>query len=207
MNLPALFPDIVIPTTAPHTTLVVKGELQARVSAITQQMIALPEITDNDSFQGVREVVKMASALKREVEASRQLANGPFNAVIQAINTAAKGVIAQLDAVITEGKQQETAFLVEQQRKQAEEAERIRKHEEEARKDQSRPTAALPITALPQAIDAPLATRPDIEITDELAIPREFLMVDMVKLRRAVLAEGRDVPGVKKVIRTQVVAR
>lgn len=207
MNLPALFPDIVIPTTAPHTTLVVKGELQARVSAITQQMIALPEITDNDSFQGVREVVKMASALKREVEASRQLANGPFNAVIQAINTAAKGVIAQLDTIITEGKQQETAFLVEQQRKQAEEAERIRKHEEEARKDQSRPTAALPITALPQAIDAPLATRPDIEITDEMAIPREFLVVDMVKLRRAVLTDGRDVPGVKKVIRTQVVAR
>lgn len=208
MNLPAIpTRDLVLQTTAPNTTVVVKAELQEKVGAIVNQMVALPEITDNLSFQAVRNIVKAASALKKEIEVQRQIANMPFSGVIAQINAAAQAVAAQLDAVITEGKLQETHFLAERDRKLAEEAKRLREQEEAARLDTSRPTAPLPVMQLAEAVQAPIASRPDIEVFDPKLIPDEFKVIDMVKLRRAVLVENREVPGVRKVTNRQVVAR
>ena len=35
----------------------------------------------------------------------------------------------------------------------------------------------------------------NVRITDESLIPREYLVIDMVKLRRAILTEGKQIPG------------
>ncbi len=208
MNLPALPPrDIILQTAAPNTTVVVKAELQEKVGVIINQMVALPEITDNDSFQSVRNVVRAASALKKEIEAQRQIANTPFAGVIAQINAAAQAVAAQLDAIITEGKFQETHFLAERDRKIAEENARLRAQEAAARLDTSRPTAPLPMMQLAEKVDAPVASRPDIEVFDPKLVPDEYKVLDMVKIRRAVLVEGKEVGGVRKVTNRQVVAR
>ncbi len=208
MNLPAIpTRDLVLQTTAPNTTIVVKAELQEKVGAIVNQMVALPEITDNLSFQAVRNIVKAASALKKEIEVQRQIANMPFAGVITQINAAAQLVAAQLDAVITEGKMQETHFLTERDRKIAEEAKRLQEQEAAARLDTSRPTAPLPVMQLAEKVDAPVASRPDIEVFDPRLVPDEYKVLDMVKIRRAVLVEGKEVGGVRKVINKQVVAR
>jgi len=42
---------------------------------------------------------------------------------------------------------------------------------------------------------------PDIEITDKGQIPLEFWEVNTVLLRKAVITEGREIPGVRKIIR------
>lgn len=49
-----------------------------------------------------------------------------------------------------------------------------------------------------------LRTTRDVEVFDLSLIPREFLVVDMVLLRKAMIAGNRDVPGARVIEKTSV---
>lgn len=200
------YPDVVVPTPAPSTAIVVSGQLTQAVDTLYARMDTLPVITDQTTFDHVRALVKDAATLKRHVEASRQVAKRPHLDIGKTIDDAAKPFIERLDLLISEGKNQERQFLInEEQKRLAAEAARAAA-EAAALRDQSRPTAPLVPVVMTQQITAPLQTRPEVFITNEAAIPREYLIVDMVRLRADALA-GKVIPGVEVRKIVDVVAR
>lgn len=86
-----------------------------------------------------------------------------------------------------------------------------KKAEEERAKIQAKVDSGYikPETAeqkLEEVVEAPLGTKSNtgtvfakkvkrVRITNEILIPREYLVIDMVKLNQAMLREGKEVPG------------
>ncbi len=205
MNQPANPHDIIIPAVLP-TAVIVSGELVEKTAALLVRMGEHPDIVDNASLQTMRALVKDTSRLKTAVKAAQGLAKAPFEAVAAQIDQKAKAIIADLDAVMSEGKRQEAEFLTERDRKLAEEAEYFRRQEALARLDTSRPTPALTILPVAEVVQAPTSQRVDIKVIDERLIPAEYREINWVRVRADVLA-GKIVPGVEKVMVTTVVAR
>lgn len=210
MNLPAHHVphpnDIIIPTKLPETSLVVPGILYQQIVALHQRMTEHVDISDDASFQSMRKLVKDASALKKKIEVARQLAKDPYWKTGQAIDMAANAIMNLIEIVVNEGKAQETFFLVEQDRKKAEEAKRVADMEATAKLDTSRPTAPLTIPVHFEVIDAPISKRKVVKITDYTLIPRDYWIVDMKRLEADVL-DGAVVPGTVIEFEQQVVAR
>jgi hypothetical protein len=202
-----LYPDDIISTVTPGTTLVVSSGLKQHVAILFQRMDALPQIVDQGTFDAMRSLVKDAHALTKMIEAQRQLAKEPFLRTGQAIDAAAKVYLNQLNVLVQEGKSQETAFLVERDKLLREQEERRRAAEAEAAKDTSRPTAPLvPLTAPLEAIKAPLMTHRRVVIVNEALIPGDYYILDMQRLEADALA-GVAISGVTVVEESIVVAR
>ncbi len=196
------YPDESIATPAPGAAIVLSGQLKRGIDTLYHQMGALPAITNQQTFDLVRAVVKDASTMRRHVEASRQSAKRPFLDIGSAIDAVARPFIERLDALIKEGKDQERDYLIEEQRRR-DEAERARQAAEAlALQDTSRPTAPLVPVVVLNEVTAPLQTRNEVVVVDEL----KYLMLDMVKIRREAL-EGVVIPGVEVRRITDVVAR
>ena len=208
--------DLIVPTKAPETSVVVSGILLAEVDRIHAAMGAAPTITDQASMDAVRQVMKQASGLRTKIESARQVAKAPFLTIGTTIDEAAKKVSARLDEVVTEAKKQIEDFLIERDR-QLREAERVRRAAEAAAQaaqaaaiaagQPTRPTAALVTTApLPEAISAPTQQVREVVIFDESLLPREYLAPIMAKIRADALA-GKLIPGVRVDHAVKVVAR
>ncbi len=202
-----LYPDDIIPTATPGTTLVVSSGLKQHVAMLFQRMEALPQIVDQGTFDAMRNLVKDAHGLTKMIEAQRQTAKEPFLRTGQAIDAVAKVYLSQLMLLVTEGKAQETAFLAEQQRLLAEQEARRRAAEAEAAKDVSRPTAPLvPLAAPMEAIKAPLTTRRRVVISNPELIPNDYYVLDVPRIETDALS-GVVIPGVTVIEESFVVSR
>ena len=199
-------PDEVVPTPAPGTSLVVSGQLKQSINTLYRRMDLLPTITDQGSFDLMRDLVKDASNLRKHVEASRQIAKKPFLDIGRKIDEAARPFIENLDALITEGKHQETEFLIAEQKRNAEAEAARAAAEAEALKDTSRPTPPLVPVVLFTPTQAPLQSRSKVNIVNEALLPREYLVPFIQKINADALA-GKVIPGVEVVMETSVVAR
>ncbi len=198
--------DLIVPTKLPDTALVVNGALRDQIAVLYQRMGDQPDITDAATFESMRTLVRDASQLKNLVEACRALAKAPSMAIGKAIDRAAAEIIKEIDLVITEGKNQETFFLVERDKKLAEERARFLAAEIAAQKDQSRPTAPLSQLAPSEIIKAPLSTRRVVIIDNPALVPDDYWIIDRPRLDADVLA-GKIVLGVRVEEQKFVVAR
>ncbi len=204
--LTSAYPDSIIPTEAPSTAIVLSGQLKLSVDVLYQRMDSLPTIVDQTTFDQVRALVKDASTLKRHVEASRQAAKRPFLDIGSAIDATARPFIERLDLLMSEGKNQERQFLIEQVQQQAAADPARAAAEAAALLDTSRPTAPLVPAVIHQEFKAPVQTRNEVVIVDQMLVPRQYLMLDMAKIRLEAL-EGVVIPGVEVRKVTDVVAR
>ncbi len=198
--------DLIVPTKIPDTALVVNGALRDQIAVLYQRMGDQPEITDAATFESMRVLVRDASQLKSLVEACRSLAKAPSLAIGKAIDDAARAIMKEIDLVIIEGKQQETFFLIDRDRKLAEERARFAAAEAAAQKDQSRPTAPLSQILPSEIIKAPLSTRKVVIIDNPALVPDDYWIIDRQKLDADVLA-GKIVLGVRVEEQKFVVAR
>ncbi len=213
MNLPATYiphpQDVVLPTKAPETSLVLPGALYARIMTLHQRMDEHVGITDAATFRLMRDLVKDASKLKKEIELARQIAKDPYYQIGKNIDAAAAKITALIDMVVNEGKAQETAYLTERDRQIAAEQQRIALAEATATTDTSRPTAPLQVMmAVPEAVDAPIQQRRVVYVDNPALVPEEYWVrsIDRAKLDADALA-GKIIPGVSVGMEQQVVAR
>jgi hypothetical protein len=181
----------------PGTVVIAQGQLRQKVVALHEQMGALPDITDQASFDAVRALVKDAKGLEKAVDACRRIARQPYLTVVETIDALAQEYLAPLKAIQLEGKAQEGAFIVERDRKlaEAEQQRQIAEFEAQNAVDASRVTAPLVIQEAVEEFTAPVSYHPEMKIVDESLIPAEYRIIDMVRLRRDALA-GKIIPGV-----------
>lgn len=210
--------DLTVPTPPlPGTSIVVKAELLAQVAALEQAMGDAPVITDQASFDIVRDVVKRSRALYNLVEAQRAAVKAPFIAVGKALDAAAKPILARLDDIAAEGKAQETAFIVERDRQVREQeaarvaAEAAARATHAALAQAGRPTPELVVLQPVPVINAPLTTVRTVVVKDEAAIPDGYWVLDRTRLERDALAlhaQGAPmIPGVEVIVEKRVVGR
>jgi hypothetical protein len=151
---------------------------------------------------------------KKGLEEKRKALVGPLNDQVKQINDAFKTFVGPLDQAdqIIRRKVMDYRAEVERQRR-AEEA-RLReiaakeqaKQEKQAAKKGIEPPAPIIIPTLenfqPKTVKTDMGTASikevwEFEIADEAAIPREYLAVDVQKIRAVVKAGVRSIPGVR----------
>jgi hypothetical protein len=208
--------DLYLATPGPASVIVADHELQVAVDELYDAMETLPAITDQESFDAVRALVQRASNLRSDLEACRKRAKAPFAAIVDSIDGVAREIRERIEVIITEGKHQETAFLVERNRRIAEETRRQQQIEEAARlaaaAEPTRPTPSLvpavqaAAVANIEAIKAPLATRRSVRITQQSLVPGKYWMLNMAAIE-ADWKLGVQVPGTEYVEEQYVVAR
>lgn len=210
--------DLTVPTPPlPGTSIVVKAELLAQVSALEQAMGDAPVITDQTSFDIVRDVVKRSRTLYNLVEAQRAAVKAPFIAVGKAIDEAARPILTRLNEVAAEGKDQETAFIVERNQLVREQeatraaAEAAARATHAALAQAGRPTPELVVLQPVPVINAPLTTVRTVVVTNEAAIPQGYWVLDLERLNADALAlhaRGAPmIPGVEVIVEKRVVSR
>ena len=177
------------------------------------------------SVQSVEEFGKaeeMLVAIKR----ARKVVDDYFDPIIKGAHATHKALVAKKKEaeepfINAEGmlKKKCTAFHIEQERLRKEEEARLRKAEEEARlqaaikaEDEGKkdlaeeilaPTAVMPLPAsnvpIPVPTNSSFKETWTFEVVDEALVPREYLMIDEVKIRRVIQAmKGQtNIPGIK----------
>ncbi len=198
MNSPAPLSDHVVQvdvTRLPGVAIIATAELRAKVTELVLRMGDLPEITNQESFDAVRKVVKDARSLERAVDACKRLARAPYLAIADTIDDLAVQYLEPLRMLQLEGKAQEHAFILDRDARLAELAILQAKADAEALLDTSRPTPAITVIEQPEALVAPVSYHDEMEILDASIIPDEYWVLDLVKLRREALA-GKNIPGV-----------
>lgn len=201
--------DVVVPVPpAPaQYAVVAKEEALNAVSIREQQMGDAPLITDQQTLNVVRKVVKDAKATYNEIDAARALAKAPFLEATRRIDEAARPLLDRLNRVMQEGKLQQADYIKERDDKLAAENTARAVAEAAARLDTSRPTPALTLMQLPDVLDAPIQNRPPrVEVFDAAQLPREYLMPDMARISADAL-RGKTIPGVRIVQESNLVAR
>ncbi len=196
-----------IPPTQHHQyTVVAKEELVTTVAQREAQMGDAPAIVDQTTFNAVRAVVKDAKQTHTTINAARELAKTPFLEACRRIDAAAKPLLDRLTLVMAEGKQQQADYIVERDRKLAEEDAARVLSEAAAKLDTSRPTAPLTPVRLAEPLQAPLQSRRWVEIVDASLIPREYLVPDLARITFDALA-GKAIPGAQVVDGNTLAAR
>lgn len=199
---------LIVQTPNVPTFAVVAGEaLINRVDEREQALCDAPVISDQTTLTAVQSVVKAAKKLWNEIDASRQMVKAPYLDACTKIDAAAKPYLRRLEDLMDEGKRQQGEYLIERDRKLAEDDAVRRLAEIEAMKDTSRPTAPLIAPTLPDPVQAPLQSRPRVVILDQSLIPSEYWVLDMAKLNYDALVAKKPIPGVEVRNESIVVAR
>jgi hypothetical protein len=163
--------------------------------------------TKDDVLVASQDLSNIQATLKA-IEKKRKEFVDPLNESLKAINSSFKKLSEPLEKAkaILSGKI--TDWHVAEQKRIAEENERIRKEEEKRRKIQEAHAAQGHEVAKPIEMkrEAPVENkigstymRTDWawELINEAEIPREYLMIDQVKINTAVRAGARLIPGIR----------
>jgi len=169
-------------------------------------------VTDDETLTMAAEMAGQVKGLGKSIEDARKGFVAAPNAYVKSVNGLAKGITEKL-AVIETGLKRKIGDY--QQRKELER----RKAEEDARRQAAALQKKLDAEARaanvePVKVEAPAVPRPQtivrtaegtayqhkewrFEVEEEAAVPREYLMVDLSRIRQAVKDGIRNIPGVK----------
>lgn len=209
-------PDVVAPgytadiiaTPHPERAMIAPAALKQHIAVLFDKMGAAPNITDQASADTIRAIVKEAGQLKKQIEVACKLAKQPSVDLGKMIDKAAKVYIDQVSLVIDEGKAQETAFIIEQDRLMREQEAAQHAAEAAAAQTTEPGRVAAPLIPLPQVqpVSIPTSTFKDVIIENAMLIPMQYRVLDLVKIRVDAL-RGINIPGVRVTTITSVVAR
>lgn len=209
---PEIMPAVVEYETQPVAAMLAQFDRQVALMAERARGIVI--ITDPETNKKAAEWGAQAKRLRKRLEELRKHVVEPHNKFLTAVNNFFKRYQEPLEEIERSLGRKIGAFrqLLEQERhkKQAEveaEAKRLQKQLEDEASAAATPFEAA-IVAAPVVPEVPHVTRtPDgtasqrkvwtFIIEDEGKIPREFLKVDEQKIRQAVRAGQREIPGVR----------
>jgi hypothetical protein len=146
-----------------------------------------------------------ASAFLKKIKAKKETVTKPLNEALRA----ARAVFAPIESRVEEAITSLKGRMLDYDRKLR--AEEERKSKEAEAKIASGETTLAKAGASLERVEAkrdaiPTQVRSDCVVTDESLVPDAYWVIDMVKLRRDVLA-GVSVPGAAKVEKTIIVNR
>lgn len=183
----------------------IKKELQTiikRQASEADKIVNNLVINNQDDFRSASEtLVKIKQAIKYVTNEKTKMTDG-LNKSLKNIRAFFKPYETSLD----NAKNKLSSVLIEYQTKQEEKAkakiEKVEKKVEEGKinfEEANEKIESLEVAKKVETKTGGLTFKiiKDIEIIDEAQIPREFFELNTVALRRAVLKEGREVPGVK----------
>lgn len=176
-------------------------DLLGEVVAYAFQAAAIEAVTDTETSEAARLLRGKLKALETKIESSRVMAKHPYVQAGKQIDGLANVIFDQIRPHIKRLDDLRLAYAQAYTQPQMPVAPWAGLDPE---------TFAVPdLTSLAQAVSAEppvirTRTAKDIEITDITQIPDEFWTIDVVALRRAVLTDKRDVPGVRIVEKQSV---
>ena len=170
-------------------------------------------VTDEQSLAVAGDMLGYVAGVRKRIEALRTSLVKPLNDHVRRINDLFKGYSAPLDRADAALRAKITAYHAEQERLRREEAERLRKlaEKEQARLERAAAKKGIPApppipvptpAAVPKTMTGEygsMTTRKEwrFDITDEAQVPRQYLVVDEARIRAAIRAGIREIPGVR----------
>lgn len=164
--------------------------------------LAAVEPTVKSAHATWKEAVKHRDSVQKPVEAAERAIKGKISAYVQEERRKAEAEQRRLQAI-------EDAKAEKERKRLEKEAEKLKTPELKEARLQEAATVAAPVIVTQAAVpETKLSTVTtwDFEVYDEKAIPREYLSVDMVKIRKVVKALKADatIAGVKVIKKESV---
>ncbi len=182
-------------------------EISVTVGSLVHKANDLDICDSSTNEFGIGLLSKIAEG-KKKAEAQRKMFTDPLNQSLKAINAFFKNLTAPLDEADGIIRSKVLIFRRAEEERARKEAEELqKKREEEAKKSASQGEA--PAFVPPVVAQAPPTTMTakngsatvrkiwDFEIENEAEIPREYLVVDSVKIRQAIKDGVREIHGIK----------
>ncbi|HHW15742.1 MAG TPA: hypothetical protein GXX28_12560 [Firmicutes bacterium] len=170
-------------------------------------------VCDEESLASATNILGRVSTLRKGLEERRKFFVAPLNDQVKRINDLFRALAAPLDRVDQILRDKVLAYRREQERRRREEEERLRKLQEAEQKKLERkaekkglepppPPAPVVVAGPARTVSADLGKATirvvwDFEIVDQSQLPREYLIPDITKIRAAVKAGVREIPGVR----------
>lgn len=193
------------------TTEIEVVELTAEASSLEQKAKAII-VNDDVSAGEATNLLSFIATAKKKLEERRKFFVKPLNDQVKKVNDFFKGYNAPLDKADKTLRGKVLAYRQEVQRKQREEQDRLRilaakeqeRLEKKAEKKGEPVPAPIIVPAAPpqeSTIKAAMGSATakliwTFDITDAAQVPREYLVVDPMKIRAAVKMGTREIPGV-----------
>lgn len=180
------------------------------IDRMVSQAAALQVAGEEDNNVAVM-MAGTAKKLNRKLEEVRKEYVKAPNEYVKSVNALAKAYQDRLTVIESGLKKKISAYQVKVELERRKQEEADRKAREELQAKVNAEAAALnveaPVIAPAVAPELPKVTRTEagtasqrkewrFEVIDETQVPREYLMVDHAKIRQAVKAGVREIPGV-----------
>jgi len=190
---------------AKQSLTVFRGKVDELVSEINKRFV-----DSEEECGGITSLAAVGSKLSKEIEKKRKELIAEPKDFIDSVNRFCKQFTSSLDDAILGAKRKIASYQtrVELERRKAEEAARKaaedlqKKLNAEAKEAGVQPvTVGIPVmpekkqTVRTEQGTSYIVTSWEVEITDEVQVPREYLSADMRKLKRAVESGLREIPG------------
>lgn len=169
-------------------------------------------VKDETALKSTSDWIKKIKDLQKTIEAEKDRFVLPAKQIIQEAREKYDPYIDICKSAEAELKEKARLFLVEYNAKIRVQENKIQQKVESGKLDIEKGVEKL--EALPEiakgasteSSNLSLRTYQDVEIFDEAALPREYLIPDRVKIRKVVLA-GIEVPGARKVEKTTMASK
>lgn len=176
-------------------------------------------ITGEKELANASDMLARVAKLRKQLEERRKFFTQPLNDQVKKINNLFKMWSEPLDRIDRKLRDAIAAYRAEAERKRREEEEFNRRKQEllarlAGKKGQEPPPPPPPVETMP----APAAVRTKsglvttrkvwtFKVVDESLIPREYLVLDEAKVRKAISAGVREIPGLSIYQQEEVVVR
>jgi len=161
------------------------------------------KVESHDDVAKVSDLIRAVKDVRKKVEDRKEEYTAPAKAIIATAKKDFDPIIAEAKAVEDTLKGKAQAFIVADNKRIADQEAKIAAAAAAGKISDEKALQKLDKLPDQQKSVAGGASRltvteyEDIEVTDEAAIPRQYLVVDLVRLKAAVLKARLDVPGVK----------
>lgn len=169
-------------------------------------------VTTREQYQEAGDIIKVVNMKIKKVDEKRKQYTKPLDESKVAIMADAKAIMEPLERFVDEVKSKmlefhkaETARIAEEQRKI--DAEALAKAKAEGASEVTVPVLAVEKKSHGELSTTSVVKRWTYEVTAESQVPREFLAIDSVKVRKAIAEGARLITGLKVFQEESIVSR
>lgn len=181
-----------------------QSKLQALSTEVEQFLYEQQELSvaSMQDYQSAGEVIKTVKDRIKQLEAKRITYTKPLDEVKAQLMADFKKIAKPLVEFVESTEAKMLTWYKEEQKRKAEEQAKIDAAALEQAKQAGVSEIVVPVVEQPKTVKTDYATVTvkktwKAEVVNEAEVPREYLVVDQVKINAAVRAGTREIPGVK----------